>query len=315
MSLAVLHAGFQTTVQDLGRYGYLRAGIPPSGPMDRHAFVIANRLVGNEDNAAELECAFLGPRLECQTDTLIAVTGAEVDLRINGKLEVLWTALRIRSGDVIQIGPARNGCWTYLAVSGGIDVPPVLGSRATYSRGSLGGMEGRALKNGDLLPLKANLRGHDSMQGRQILSQYKPSFPAEVEVRVILGPQEDYFTPDGIGTFLSGTYEVTHKIDRMGYRLEGPPIAHRTGPDIISDGIPSGGIQVPGDGQPMILLVDRQSTGGYSKIASVISVDIGVVAQAQPGRRIRFRSVTLTEAHRILRQAEAGLVKIIEGQS
>jgi antagonist of KipI len=257
----------------------------------------------------------LAPGWNAKLITLIAVTGAEVDLRINGKLETLWAAIRIRSGDVIQIGPARNGCWTYLAISGGIDVPLVLGSRATYSRGSLGGMEGRALKNGDLLPLKAKLQGHDSMQGRQILSQYKPSFPAEVEIRVILGPQKDYFTPDGIATFQSGIYEVTHKIDRMGYRLEGPPIAHHTGPDIISDGIPSGAIQVPGDGQPMILLVDRQSTGGYSKIASVISVDIGVVAQAQPGRRIRFCSVTLTEAHRILRQAEAELVKIIEGQS
>ena len=256
MSLAVLHPGFQTTVQDLGRYGYLRAGIPPSGPMDRRAFIIANRLVGNDDNAAALESAFLGPRLECQTDTLIAVTGAEVDLWINGKLEMLWTALRVRSGDVIQIGPARNGCWTYLAISGGIDVPPVLSSRATYSRGNHGGMEGRALRNGDMLPLKVNLQGHDGMLGRQILSQYRPSFPAEVEVRVILGPQEDYFTPDGITTFLSSAYEVTHKIDRMGYRLEGPTIAHRTGPDMISDGIPSGGLQVPGDGQPMILLVD-----------------------------------------------------------
>jgi antagonist of KipI len=193
MSLAVLHAGFQTTIQDLGRYGYLRAGIPPSGPMDRDAFVIANRLVGNDDNAAALECAFLGPKLECRTDAWVAVTGAELDLRINGKLEVMWTVLRIRSGDVVQLGPARNGCWTYVAISGGVDVPPVLGSRATYVRGILGGTEGRPLKDGDLLPLKAILRGHAGLERRQILSQYRPSFPAEVEVRVILGPQEDYF--------------------------------------------------------------------------------------------------------------------------
>jgi antagonist of KipI len=314
MSLALLNAGFQTTIQDLGRYGYLRAGIPPSGPMDRDAFVIANRLVGNDDNAAELECAFLGPRLECRTDAWVAVTGAEVDLRINGKLEVLWTALRIRPGDVIQIGPARNGCWAYLAISGGIDVHPVLGSRSTYVRGSLGGTEGRALKNGDVLPVGTVLRRQDGLEGRQILSQYKPSFPAEVEVRVILGPQQDCFTSDGIETFLSSAYEVTHKIDRMGYRLKGAHIAHRTGPDIISDGIPAGAIQVPGDGQPMILLVDRQSTGGYSKIATVISVDIGVVAQTGPGRRIRFRSVTVMEAHHILRQAEVWLTKIIQAQ-
>lgn len=315
MSLAVLHAGFQTTIQDLGRYGYLRAGIPPSGPMDREAFVIANRLVGNDDNAAALEFAFLGPKLECRTDAWIAVTGAEVDLRINGKLEPLWAALRIRSGGIIQIGPARNGCWTYLAISGGINVPPVLGSQSTYARGSLGGIEGRALKEGDLLPVKVILPKQDVLEGRKILSQYRPSFPAEVEVRVILGPQDDYFIPDGISTFLSSAYEVTHKIDRMGYRLEGPSITHRAGPDIISDGMPAGGIQVPGDGQPMILLVDRQSTGGYAKIATVISVDIGLVAQAQPGRRIRFRAVTLTEAHRILRQAEARLAKITEAQS
>lgn len=314
MSLAVLHPGFQTTIQDLGRHGYLSAGIPPSGPMDRDAFVIANRLVGNDDNAAALECAFLGPKLECRTDAWIAVTGAEVDLRINGKLQAPWTALRIRSGDLIQIGPARNGCWTYLAVGGGINMPAVLGSRSTYARGGLGGMEGRALKAGDLLPVKTILPKQDALEGRQILSQYRPSFPAEVEVRVILGPQDDYFTPDGLSTFLSGAYEVTYKIDRMGYRLDGPSITHRAGPDIISDGMPAGGIQVPGNGQPMILLVDRQSTGGYAKIATVISVDIGLVAQTQPGRRIHFRAVTLAEAHHALRQAEARLAQIIEGQ-
>jgi allophanate hydrolase subunit 2 len=176
----------------------------------------------------------------------------------------------------------------------------------------MGGIAGRMLKVGDVLPLAPVLHKQNWAERRRIVSQYKPSFPDEVQVRVILGPQEDYFSPDGIEKFLFSAYEVTHKIDRMGYRLNGPHIAHRTGPDIISDGIPLGGIQVPGDGQPLILLVDRQSTGGYSKIATVISVDIGVVAQTGPGKRIRFRSVTLTEAHHALRQREVRLAKMIQ---
>lgn len=311
MSLTVLNAGLHTSVQDLGRYGYLRGGISPSGPMDRDAFIIANRLVGNDDNAAGLECGFLGPKLECRADAWIAVTGAEVDLTINKKPALLWTALHVSSGDVVQIGPARSGVWTYLAASGGVDVPTILGSRSTYVRGTMGGMKGRVLKFGDCLPLGPVPHKQDDLERRQVVSQHKPSFPAEVEVRVILGPQQDYFTPDGIETFLSSAYEVTYKLDRMGYRLKGSHIAHCAGSDIVSDGIPAGAVQVPGDGQPMILLMDRQSTGGYSKIATVISADIGVVAQTAPGRRIRFRSVTVMEAHHILRQKEVSLGKMI----
>lgn len=304
MSLAVLDPGLKTTVQDLGRPGYLRDGIPPSGPMDREAFLLANRLVGNEDNAAGLECTLWGPKLECRGEGLMAITGAEVDLKINGMRVPRWTALRVKSGDVIHVGQAKAGFQAYLALAGGIDLPPVLGSRATYLRGRLGGLEGRALKKGDLLPLGRLPFPLDGLEGQTVRPELMPSFSAEVEVRVILGPQDDCFTPEGIAAFLTGPYQVTPQADRMGYRLEGPKVPHKRGHDIVSDGIPLGGIQVVGEGQPIILLVDRQSTGGYTKIATVISLDIGRVAQARPGDQIRFRQISVAEAHRLLREAE-----------
>ncbi len=303
--LFVVEPGPQTTVQDLGRPGYMRYGIPPSGPMDREAFLLANRLVGNSESAAALECTLRGPRLEVRIETVVAVTGAEMAFAVNGQPAPAWQAVRVRPGDLLSFGLVAAGCRAYLAAAGGIDVPPALGSRATYLRGRLGGVEGRALQKGDLLPLGNPTVALDALEGRRVRPELIPSYPQEVECRVILGPQDDRFTPEGIEAFLTGPYQVTPQADRMGYRLKGPRIAHRRGHDIISDGIPLGGIQVPGEGQPIVLLVDRQSTGGYTKIATVITPDIGRVGQTKPGHLIRFRRVGLAEAHALL-QAEAG---------
>jgi biotin-dependent carboxylase-like uncharacterized protein len=309
--LAVVEPGLLTTVQDLGRPGYQRVGVPPSGPMDRAAFVLANRLVGNPDGAAALECTMKGPRLEFRGETVVAVTGAEMSVTLNGRAAPAWTAVRVQPGDVLAVGMAVAGCRAYLALAGGLDLPPVLGSRATYLRGRLGGVEGRALRKGDVLPLGSPAPAPARRAARTVPAGRRPAYPAEVECRVVLGPQADRFTAGGIAAFLAGPYEVTPQADRMGYRLKGPPIAHARGHDIVSDGIPLGGIQVPGEQQPIVLLVDRQTTGGYTKIATVISADIGRIGQTRPGQRVRFRSVTLAESHAALRAEAAWLEEVL----
>lgn len=306
-ALAVLEPGLFTTIQDLGRPGYLRYGIPPSGPVDREALVLANRLVGNPDSAAGLECTLIGPKLEARAACAVAVTGAEMPVLVNDREVSRWTAVRLKAGDTLGLGTARRGVRAYLAVSGGIELPPALGSRSTYVRGRLGGLEGRPLKKSDLLPTGAPVGSLDALEGRRVRGELVPSYSNEPEVRVVLGPQADRFTPDGIAAFLQGAYEMLSQSDRMGARLRGSRIAHARGHDIISDGIPLGGIQVVGDGQPVILLVDRQSTGGYTKIATVCSFDIGRVGQVRPGERLRFRSVSVEQAHAILRAERARL--------
>jgi antagonist of KipI len=306
-ALAVVEPGLLTTVQDLGRPGYQRLGIPPSGPLDRPAFTLANRLVGNPDGAAGLELTLRGPRLEARRDCLIAVTGADMGVTVNGAAAPAWTAVRLRPGDVVAFRMVTAGCRAYLAVGGGLDLPRALGSRSTYLRGRLGGLDGRPLQKGDVLAIGAPPAGVDRLDGRSVPAARRPGYPPEVECRVVLGPQDDRFTPDGIAAFLAGPYEVAPQADRMGYRLKGPAIGHARGHDIISDGIPLGGIQVPGEGQPIVLLVDRQTTGGYTKIATVISPDIARIGQTRPGHRVRFRRVTLAEAHAALREARAWL--------
>ena len=298
MSWLLIHdAGPLTTIQDLGRPGHLRVGIPESGPVDREAFVLANRLVGNLDGAAGLECTLMGPRVEFTDERAVAVTGADMSLTLNGGSAPGWQAFSVKAGDVLKAGSAKTGVRAYVAVSGGIDTPAALGSRATYLRGRLGGLDGRALKRGDRVPLGPS----HTTRPRRVRADSIPDYAGEAEVRVVLGPQDDRFTDRGISAFFEGTYEMTPQSDRMGARLRGPWIEHTHGHDIISDGIALGGIQVVGDGQPIVLLVDRQSTGGYTKIATVCSFDIGRVGQIKPGQRISFRRITVDDAHVLLR--------------
>jgi biotin-dependent carboxylase-like uncharacterized protein len=307
--IRITEPGPQTTVQDLGRFGHLRYGIPPSGPMDARAFVVANRLVGNRDGAAALECTLLGPRFTVETACAIAVTGADAPVTVNGASAPSWATVILAPGDVVGIGAARAGLRLYVAFSGGLDVPLVLGSRATYLRGRLGGVEGRSLRRDDVLRLfEAPVPGARGLPVGEI-----PSIESEPEVRVVLGPDTERFTDDGIAAFLDGAYEMLPQSDRMGARLAGPRIAHRRGHDIISDGIALGSIQVPGDGQPIVLLVDRQSTGGYTKVATIGSFDLGRVGQVKPGQRVRFRAVDLAEAHRLHRAWEASLATVAGG--
>jgi biotin-dependent carboxylase-like uncharacterized protein len=304
--IRVLEPGPQTTVQDAGRTGQMRYGIPPSGPVDRTSFVLANRLVGNADGAAALEFTLMGPRLRAETPCTLAVTGADAPVTINDAPAPTWTTLALQAGDVVKIGAARAGVRGYVAVAGGIDVPPVLGSRATYLRGRMGGVHGRALARDDRLPL-----GRARTAGRRTLPEAaRPRWGGETVLRVVLGPQADRFTNEGVVTFLDSAYEVLPQSDRMGARLNGPRIAHAGGHDIISDGIALGAVQVPGDGLPIVLLVDRQSTGGYTKIATVCSFDIARVGQAKPGQRLRFTAVDVAAAHRLLRESDAALAAV-----
>lgn len=299
----VTDPGPQTTVQDLGRTGQLRYGIPPSGPLDMRAFVVANRLVGNADGAAGLECTLMGPRFTVASACAMAVTGAEAPVTVNGEAVPQWATVALMPGDAVRVAAARAGVRIYVALSGGLDVPLVLGSRATFLRGRMGGIEGRALKRDDRLRLlPAPLPPVRRMPPEAI-----PAIESEPEIRVVLGPQADRFTDEGRAAFLGGPYDVLPQSDRMGARLSGPRIAHTRGHDIISDGIALGSIQVPGDGQPIVLLVDRQSTGGYTKIATVVSFDIGRIGQARPGQRVRFRAIDVAEAHHLRRDWQASV--------
>jgi biotin-dependent carboxylase-like uncharacterized protein len=301
--IRVLDPGPHTTVQDLGRPRHLRYGIPPSGPLDRPSFITANRLVANADSAAALECTLMGPRLQAHAPCAVAVTGADMAITINGAAAPAWTTLLLLPADVLKIGVARAGVRGYVAFSGGIDVPVVLGSRATFVRGRMGGVQGRALRKDDVLPLAPA----PLPRVRRLRRDAIPDWTGEPALRVVLGPQADRFTADGIAQFLGAAYEMLPQSDRMGARLKGPRIAHARGHDIISDGIALGAVQVPGDGQPIVLLVDRQSTGGYTKVATVCSFDIARIGQVKPGQRMRFTAVEVAEAHRLLREADASV--------
>ena len=301
--IRIFDAGPQTTVQDLGRTGQMRYGIPPSGPVDRFAFVLANRLVGNADTAAALECTLIGPRFEITDAGAIAITGAEMPVTVNGRSAAGWSTIAVKAGDVVKLGPARTGVRSYVGVAGGLDVPLVLGSRSTYLRGRVGGVEGRALRKGDELRVFPS----GPVEPRRVEPRAIPDYTGEPTVRAVLGPQADRFTAEGLEALFGGRYEVLPQSDRMGSRLRGPRIGHARGHDIVSDGIALGSIQVPGDGQPIVLLVDRQSTGGYTKAATICSFDIWRVGQARPGQSLRFHQIGVDEAHRLFREADRAL--------
>lgn len=299
-ALEVLRPGPFTTVQDRGRFGYLRYGVPPSGPMDPFALEAGNLLVGNPRDAAALEVALGACVLRFREDAEVAVTGADLEASLEGEPAPRWESFSVLRGQSLSFTRARGGVWAYLAVAGGILVDPVLGSRATYSRARLGGLGGRTLARGDVVPT-GTPPGPPPSARRRLEPESPPVYPREVEARVILGPDLDRFTDKGVRTFLSGSYEVSTRSDRMGYRLDGPPLRHRGGADIRTDAVARGTIQVSADGRPIVLLADRPATGGYARIATVIAADVWKVAQVPPGGRISFRSIEIEEA-----QAEAG---------
>ena len=308
--LEIIEPGLLTTIQDRGRYGYQRFGVPVSGAMDTFALRAANLLVGNDQGAAALEMTVLGPRIRFLDDTWFALAGADLSPTLDGVPVVSWQTISAKKDSVLSFQGAQDGMRSYLAVAGGFDVPLVMGSRSTYTKTAMGGFEGRPLKAGDVLSSLdvASDAGFVDLKLPEHIQA--PTYGHKHQVRVILGPQKEAFTSSGIDTFLNSEYTVTIQSDRMGYRLEGPVIEHVSGPDIVSDGIPLGAIQVPGDGRPIVLLTDRGTTGGYTKIATVISTDIGILAQALPGDTITFQAIAIEDAHAILHDQEAALLAL-----
>ncbi|MBW2617839.1 MAG: biotin-dependent carboxyltransferase family protein [Deltaproteobacteria bacterium] len=305
----VIEPGPLTTVQDQGRYGYQQYGVPLSGSLDDFSSVAANLLVGNPATAAVLEMTFRGPSLEVISEAQVAVAGAEMIIRLNDESRPNWAAFRVRPGDRLRLKAAAKGLRAYLAVSGGIDVPEIMGSRSTYVAAKLGGHEGRALVKGDVL---RRGQGESPVQERRLPKEMIPDFGREVLLRAMPGPQ-DHFFEEGLRVFFGSEFKVSTKADRMGYRLEGPPVLLRNGApqSIISEPSLPGGVQIPADNQPIILLKE-QTVGGYAKIATVVSPDLNRVAQARPGDKVRFQEVDIATARKIHLQARQKLQQIKE---
>jgi len=301
-----------TTIQDAGRAGLRRYGIPPSGAMDQFSYRVANVLVGNPSGAAALEITLAGLALEALTPILVAITGADLGAQRNDRAAPLWTTWTMERGDRLSFPKRVSGCRAYLAVRGGFDAPEFLGSRSTFLKGRMGQplKANETLSAGGFLPPAGALR-------RALPRHLRPAWSSQHAVRVILGPQTASFTQRGLETFLGSAYSISPRSDRQGFRTEGPPIEHVGGPDIISDPTPLGAIQVPGDGKPIVLHRDGQVTGGYAKIAKVIAADLDQFAQMMPGEALRFRSVTREEALALRTQAEQQtnvIVAMVEAQ-
>lgn len=314
MGVTVIKPGVCTTVQDRGRYGYMGSGFSPSGVMDRRAFRIANLLVDNDDNAPVLEFCLAGPTLRFTTNTFIAITGADFNPTLNGKPIPMYMAVLVKRGSVLSFTAPRKGVYGYLAIAGNsLAVPEVMGSRSTNLKCAIGGWKGGKLTTGDYLPFATkNVEFLPNLASHMI--DYDSDFyqwdADEITLRVVPGPQDDMFTEEGQHTFYSETYHTTPQCDRMGFRLDGPAIDTVDGSDIISDGIAFGAVQVPNHGRPIIMLADRQTTGGYAKIGTVATADIPKLVQCAPGRAIRFERVSVQEAQDLYR-AEARKVKAL----
>lgn len=299
-SLRVLAAGPLTTVQDLGRPAFQDRGVPAAGVMDAEALRLGNALVGNPEGFAGLEITLGGFRAHIRGPLRFAVTGVCPEIRLDGRPMPSWTRITASAGAVLEIDAGPRGSRQYFCPAGGIDVPVVLGSRSTYSRGGFGGFHGRALKTGDVVSIGPMPADREPLDGPVALPpELRPAYVESPTLRAVPGPQEDALTPASLESLFGAEFTVSARSDRMGIMLDGPALTHRTGPDIVSDGVAFGSIQVPGSGKPFVLMADRPTTGGYVKPATVISVDLPLLAQLGPGQRLRFRAVSVEEAREL----------------
>ena len=305
----VLNPGVLTTVQDFGRIGYQQFGVSVSGAMDPRAMRFANLLVGNPENEAVLECTMLGPQLQFDETTIIAVTGGNLGPMLDGQPLKTYCAYKVNAGQTLRFAGLRSGCRAYIAFAGGLDIPEVMGSRSTYMKAKIGGFKGRKLEKGDAIGFRDPKSELFNLDKRSLTPEFVPR--DVYTLHVIMGPQDDMFTEEGIKTFLSETYTVTPEFDRMGCRLDGPEIAHKNGGDIISDGIAFGAVQVPSAGKPIVMLADRQTTGGYTKIANVMTADFRILAQLKAGDKVRFEKISVAAAQEAL-LAERGALKVFK---
>ena len=300
----VLRPGILTTVQDLGRPGFAHYGVAPSGALDGFALRVANLLAGNPEDTAALETAVMGLRLKALRDVVVAVTGANLKPMKGREPLAMWRSHRIRAGEVIAFSGPAGGMRSYVAVPGGIEVPQVLGSRSTNLPSGFGGFAGRALRQGDILRCTV-VENELQFAGRAFEPAWIPEYPSQWRLRVIWGPQDDQISEDGRQAFVTGTFSVSPDSDRTGIRLKGPAVARQPGlpESIISEGVIAGAIQIPGDGQPIIILGET-ATGGYRKIATVISADLPLLGQIMPGNEVAFSAVALDDAVQALRESE-----------
>jgi antagonist of KipI len=300
-SLVVLKPGMLTTVQDLGRWGLQDSGVPVAGPMDDYSHRLANRLVGNADEAATLEVTLIGPDLQADGDVTCGVAGADFPIAVDGVPVPRGRPWTMKGGARLSFGIRRRGARAYLAVAGGFEVPPTFGSRATHLLSGMGPFNGRALAAGDRLSIGS---------GGAATSGAGPPLPLPdggARVRVVWGPQDDYFTAEARAALMTSRYVITPQSNRQGYRLQGTALSHAGSADILSDATPVGSMQVPASGQPILLMADRQTTGGYPKIATVITADLPLAGQLAPGDWIEFAECSLGDAQRALVELEQRL--------
>ncbi|MGE7878133.1 biotin-dependent carboxyltransferase family protein [Peribacillus muralis] len=303
MSHRIIKPGLMTSIQDLGRKGFQQHGVIVSGAMDGYSLRMANMLVGNDEGEAALEITLMGPTIKMEKDCLISITGANLSPAIDNQAAPMWKPIHVKAGSILRFEGCKSGCRAYLSVAGGYAIPEVLDSKSTYLRAGIGGYMGRTLKAGDILACNEPPRMMDRWELKGSFS-YPKWFVNEREfmparnplIRFIDGSQYEHFTNYGKLRFIEGSFKVSNQSDRMGYRLSGPALECQSHEELLSEAVTNGSIQVPPDGNPIILLADRQTTGGYPKIAQVISVDLPIIAQVKPGESIQFSRVTLREA-------------------
>lgn len=313
--LKIHKSGLQTTVQDLGRTGFQKYGVIASGAMDPIAHRLANLLVGNEEQAATLEITLVGPVIEFTEDAIIALCGGDLDPQIDGAKVKMWRMLTVAKGSTLTFGEPHVGARSYLAIAGGIDVPVVMGSRSTYLRAGIGGFEGRALEKGDELPVgQATLPQQKALHhnyGNEFDWLLPPvRYFEEPVIRMMPGRQFNLFDETSKVRIFQEAFAVSSNSDRMGYRLEGPHLALETPAELISEAVAFGSVQVPADGNPIVLLADRQTTGGYPKIGQVASVDLPLISQLKPGQQLRFKEISLANAQQRLIGQEQSIREI-----
>lgn len=324
MQIKVLRPGLFTTIQDTGRYGYQKYGVIVSGAMDTYALRVANILIGNDPAEGALEVTVMGPQLFFEYDALIAITGGNLSPTVDGVPIPMWRPVLIKKGCILDFSGCNSGCRAYLAVAGGFDVPDVMGSKSTYCKAGFGGFHGRALRGDDVIKVNENerLSEYRTTLNKQLLggllttswyvaADYLPG--KEAEIRFIRGTQYELFDELSRGIFVSTSFTITMQADRMGYRLSGKVLKRSIEKELISEAVGFGSVQVPPDGNPIILLADRQTAGGYSKIAQIISVDLPILAQLMPGSTVRFKEISHELAEEKFVTQETRLKSIQQG--
>ncbi len=317
MSLRVIKSGLLTSIQDLGRKGFQQHGVIVSGAMDGHSLRIANMLVGNEEGEAALEITLMGPTIKVEKNCLISITGGNLSPTIDNQAVPMWKPILVEKGSILRFEGCKSGCRAYLAVAGGLAIPEVMASKSTYLRAGIGGYMGRALKADDVLEFNepSKIIGARALKGSFSFPKWfvndKEFMPGgKPLIRFIDGSQYEYFTDFSKDSFEAGAFKVSNQSDRMGYRLSGPTLELKDNGELLSEAVTNGSVQVPPDGNPIILLADSQTTGGYPKIAQVITADLPSIAQVKPGESLQFSRVTLKEAERLLLQKERQLKEL-----